>query len=130
MLVLIIMLVTTTKVNARSITSSNNAIIPLDIIETFDNSFKSPYFYYLSYDCNYGDSTRTCYFAYDTLGNFVDITYVGIGYSYNRIVNIGTDDNISIQGVKYTSTDFSTLILYFLSFVFMLILVCKLIGCF
>ena len=128
MLVLIIMLITTTKVNARNLNSSNNVIIPLDIIETFDNSLKSPYFHYLSYDCNYGDTTRTCYFAYDTLGNYVDITYVGSGYSYNRIVNIGTDDNISVHGLKYSFLNFNSLILYFLSFVFVLILVSKLLG--
>lgn len=127
MLVLIIMLVTTTNVSALDLTSSNNSIIPEDVIQTFKNSLNTAHFNYLSYDCNINNVTRTCYFAYDKKGNYISITYTNETYNSQRIINKGQDNNININGLTYSYFDYSQIILILLSFIFVLFLTYKLI---
>lgn len=127
MSVLIIMLATTTKVSALDLTSSNNAIVPEDVIQVFKNTLNSAYFNYLTYDCNINNSTRTCYFAYDKLGNYINISYINENYNSQRVISKGQDNNININGFQYTYYDFPQIQIISILFIFLFILVCKLI---
>lgn len=97
MLVLLIILAPTTKVNAQSYTAEDT-VLNSNIHDYFNNYFNGNKSYqYFAYTC--GD--RTCYYGIDSDNNYVNITYTNInGYSYDYIITTGVDENFSVSGTN------------------------------
>lgn len=98
MVLLVISLTTISSVQARTLTVSDSDIVPTNVLDTF-KGFYDWEFTFLPYKCTYNTNERTCYFAFDKEGNYVDITYQNINnYSYDYKISKGTDNDINIIG--------------------------------
>lgn len=124
---LIISLTTVSVVNARTLTVSDSEIVPTNILDTFKGYFDWQ-FDYLPYSCTYSNTERTCYFAFDELGNYIDITYQNVNnYSYDYKISKGTDDNIQIVGNSLKWNNWYLIILCTIVFIIGTIFIFKLI---
>lgn len=102
MLVLLVILVPTTKVNAAAYTSKDDVIIDTKYYEFFKAQFGEDTSYkFFAYDCFYGTYTRTCYYGINKDNNYVNVDYTSSGTnSYSMIIKKGTDNNFSVTGTN------------------------------
>lgn len=129
MLVLLITLVPTISVNAKSYVADDTVTIPTQYHDVFNNYFKEYQKYtYFPYECNTNYS-RTCYFGIDSHGNYLDISYKNYGNSYELQYTTGIDENFSVSGVNVFihEPSMTTIMTYALIFIFLVLLVCSLI---
>ena len=100
MLVLVIILLPITKVNATSYVAKNDIIIDTKYYDFFKNQFGDDNTYqFFAYNCNYGSSTRTCYYGIDSNNNYVKIDYNYIDvYDYTLNISKGVDNDFSVTG--------------------------------
>lgn len=119
MLVLTIILVVTTDVNADTYTTSNT-IISTNYHEFFKQNFKGKKYKYFPYNCYPSSSyNRTCYFGIDSQNNYIKISYDN---SDDLVVTRGIDNNFILNGNNYFSiddTNYLKIILIFICIIFL-----------
>lgn len=100
MLVLVIILLPTIKVNAASYVAKNDIVIDLKYYEFFNRHFGDDNTYqFFAYNCIYGSSTRTCYYGIDINNNYVKIDYnYNDNYNYTLNISKGVDNDFSVTG--------------------------------
>lgn len=100
MLVLVIILLPTIKVNATSYVAKNDIVIDLKYYEFFNRQFGDDNTYqFFAYDCIYGSSRRTCYYGIDINNNYVKIDYdYNDNYNYTLNISKGVDNDFSVTG--------------------------------
>ena len=100
MLVLVIILLPITKVNASSYVAKNDIIIDTKYYDFFNSQFGDNISYqFFAYNCIYGNSNRTCYYGIDTKKNYVKIDYKYIdNYNYSLNISKGVDNDFSVTG--------------------------------
>lgn len=129
MLVLLITLVPTISVNAKSYVADDTVTIPSQYHDVFNNYFKEYQKYtYFPYECNTNYS-RTCYFGIDSKGNYLDISFKSSGSSYELQYTTGVDEDFSVSGVNIFihEPSMATIMAYAVIFIFLVVLVCSLI---
>lgn len=99
-MVLVIILLPITKVNASSYVSKNDIIIDTKYYDFFKNQFGDDNTYqFFAYNCIHGSSNRTCYYGIDTKNNYVKIDYKYIdNYNYSLNISKGVDNDFSVTG--------------------------------
>lgn len=98
MLVLTITLAPITSY-AKSYVSDDTVVITSDMHNFFNNYFDyTDSYLYFPYECGYSDYNRTCYFGINQDNEYVDITYSGSGYNYDRLISTGVDNSFSVSG--------------------------------
>lgn len=125
MSVLAIMSVLTVKdVSAKEYIANDNINISSEYHTVFNNYFSEDKSYtYFSYKCNEND----CYFGIDEDGNYLNITYNEL---FEVNYETGIDEEFSVVGnniFRHKSSS-SSVILYFLIFIFLIYLFYILIG--
>ena len=100
MLVLVIILLPTIKVNASSYVAKNDIIIDTKYYDFFKNQFGDDNTYqFFAYNCSYGNSIRTCYYGIDSNNNYVKIDYnYSDIYNYSLNISKGVDNDFSVTG--------------------------------
>ena len=100
MLVLVIILLPTIKVNASSYVAKNDIIIDTKYYDFFKNHFGEDNTYqFFAYNCSYGNSIRTCYYGIDSNNNYVKIDYnYSDIYNYSLNISKGVDNDFSVTG--------------------------------
>ena len=131
MSVLIIILVLTTNVSAKSYIADDSVSVTSQYHDIFNNYFNESLKYtYFPYQCESSSYNRTCYFGIDEKGNYLDISYISNGNnSYTLNYSNGIDENFSVSGsnVFIHKPSSSTLTTYSIIFIFLIILVIKMI---
>lgn len=134
MLVLLITLVPTIKVNASTYTTKDDIIIDQKYYEYFKANFKENNSYkFFAYDCNYGNYTRTCYYGIDSKNNYIKIDYKSsYGSSYDLQITKGVDDNFILQGTNYIEIvpTYNYLLFVSIIFIFSFYIISKLLNSF
>lgn len=132
MLVLVIILLPTTKVNASSYVAKNDIIIDLKYYEFFSSQFGDDNTYkFFAYNCYYGSSTRTCYYGIDINNNYVKIDYNYIdNYNYNLNISKGVDNDFSVTGdnIIYISPSKTAMLTYCVVFIFVFYIIYIMLG--
>ncbi len=132
MLVLVIILLPTIKVNASSYVAKDDIIIDSKYYKFFSSHFGDDNSYqFFAYNCNYGSSTRTCYYGIDSNNNYVKIDY---NYSdiYNNSLNIskGVDNDFSVTGdnIIHISPSKTSILVYCAVFCFVFYVIYIMLG--
>ena len=99
-LVLVIILLPITNVDASSYVAKNDIIIDTKYYDFFKNQFGNDNTYqFFAYNCIYGNSNRTCYYGIDSKNNYVKIDYKYIdNYNYSLNISKGVDNDFSVSG--------------------------------
>ena len=132
MLVLVIILLPITKANASSYVSKDDIIIDTKYYEFFNSQFGDDNSYqFFAYNCNYGSSTRTCYYGIDINNNYVkiDYNYTDI-YNYSLNISKGVDNDFSVTGYNIinVSPSKSSMLIYCVVFTFVFYLIYIMLG--
>lgn len=131
-MVLIITIVHTTNVSAKSYTADDNYVMDTKYHDLFRNYFgKDVSFKYFPYRCDYNNYTRECYYGIDSENNYVNIIYQDYGsYNYNQIIDFGKDENFSVTGnnIYEVNVDNSEVIKYILIFAIVFIVIWLMLG--
>lgn len=132
MLVLIITLVlTTSSVSAKSYVADDSYSVTSQYHDIFNNYFNESIKYtYFPYECEGSSYNRICYFGIDEEGNYLDIFYLPKGNnSYTLNYSKGIDKEFSVTGsnVFIHEPSSSTLTNYAIIFIFLIILILKMI---
>ena len=99
-MVLVIILLPITNVDASSYVAKNDIIIDTKYYDFFKNQFGNDNTYqFFAYNCIYGNSNRTCYYGIDSKNNYVKIDYKYIdNYNYSLNISKGVDNDFSVSG--------------------------------
>lgn len=131
MLVLIITLVLTTNtVSAKSYVADDSVSITSQYHDIFNNYFNESIKYtYFPYECEGSSYNRTCYFGIDENGKYLNISYLPSGNNYILNYSNGIDEEFSVSGsnVFIHEPSSSTLTNYAIIFIFLIILILKMI---
>ena len=132
MLVSVIILLPTIKVNASSYVAKNDIIIDLKYYEFFRTHFGEDNTYqFFAYNCVYGSSNRTCYYGIDVNNNYVKIDYKYTD-SYNYYLNIskGVDNDFSVTGdnIINISPSKTSMLVYCVVFIFVFYVIYIMLG--
>ena len=132
MLVLVIILLPTIKVNASSYVAKNDIIIDTKYYDFFKNQFGDDNTYqFFAFNCSYGNSIRTCYYGIDSNNNYVKIDY---NYSdiYNYFLNIskGVDNDFSVTGdnIIHINPSKTSILVYCVVFIFVFYVIYIMLG--
>ena len=132
MLVLVIILLPITKVNASSYVAKNDIIIDTKYYDFFKNQFGDDNTYqFFAYNCNYGSSKRTCYFGIDSNNNYVKIDYNYIDvYDYTLNISKGVDNDFSVTGdnIINVSPSKTSMMIYCVAFTFVFYVIYIMLG--
>ena len=132
MLVLVIILLPITKVNASSYVAKNDIIIDLKYYEFFRTHFGEDNTYqFFAYNCSYGNSTRTCYYGIDSNNNYVKIDYnYSHIYDYSLNISKGVDNDFSVTGdnIIYISPSKTSMLTYCVVFFFVFYVIYIMLG--
>lgn len=132
MLVLVIILLPITNVYASSYVAKNDIIIDTKYYDFFNSQFGDDNSYqFFAYNCNYGDSYKTCYYGIDTKNNFVKVDYKYTdNYHYSLNVSKGIDNDFSVTGdnIIYISPSKTSILVYCVVFVFVFYIIYIMLG--
>lgn len=132
MLVLVIILLPITNVNANSYVAKDDIIIDEKYYDFFSSHFGEDNSYqFFAYNCNYGSSTRTCYYGIDINNNYVkiDYNYTDV-YNYSLNISKGVDSDFSVTGdnIINVNPSKSSILLYCLVFIFLFYVIYIMLG--
>lgn len=132
MLVLVIILLPTIKVNATSYVAKNDIVIDLKYYEFFNRQFGDDNTYqFFAYDCIYSSSKRTCYYGIDINNNYVKIDYdYTDNYNYTLNISKGVDNDFSVTGdnIINVSPSKTSILTYGLVFIFVFYVIYIMLG--
>ena len=132
MLVLVIILLPITKVNASSYVAKNDIIIDLKYYEFFRTHFGEDNTYqFFAYNCTYGSSNRTCYYGIDINNNYVKIDYKYIdNFNYSLNISKGVDNDFSVSGdnIIYVIPSKTSMLTYCVVFFFVFYIIYIMVG--
>lgn len=132
MLVLVIILLPITNVNASSYVAKNDIIIDTKYYDFFNSQFGDDNSYqFFAYNCIYGNSDRTCYFGIDSNNNYVkiDYNYTDI-YNYSLNISKGVDNDFSVTGdnIINVSPSKPSILVYCVVFIFVFYIIYIMLG--
>lgn len=132
MLVLVIILLPITNVNASSYVAKNDIIIDTKYYDFFNSQFGDDNSYqFFAYNCIYGNSSRTCYFGIDSNNNYVkiDYNYTDI-YNYSLNISKGVDNDFSVTGdnIINVSPSKPSILVYCVVFIFVFYIIYIMLG--
>lgn len=132
MLVLVIILLPITNVNASSYVAKNDIIIDTKYYDFFNSQFGDDNTYqFFSYNCIYGDSNKICYYGIDTKNNYVKIDYKYTdNYHYSLNISKGIDNDFSVTGdnIIYVSPSKTSILAYCVVFFFVYYIIYIMLG--
>lgn len=132
MLVLVIILLPTIKVNASSYVAKNDIIIDTKYYDFFKNQFGDDNTYqFFAYNCIYGNSNRTCYYGIDSKNNYVKIDYnYSDIYNYSLNISKGVDNDFSVSGdnIIYVKPSKTSILVYCVVFVLVFYVIYIMLG--
>lgn len=132
MLVLVIILLPTIKVNASSYVAKDDIIIDTKYYDFFKNQFGDDNTYqFFAYNCIYGNSNRTCYYGIDSKNNYVKIDYnYSDIYNYSLNISKGVDNDFSVTGdnIIHISPSNASILVYCVVFYFVFYVIYIMLG--